>query len=297
MSDEHSPEEFRSQVRRLVTEGKLSPEDAEGLLEGLEAPAAPVSLSKEASASAPSGEAIPPDLRLDLSACTFQVVHDPALSRPTLHVSEEGALRLEATDQGWRVSRVNGPDGHGGFRFGWNSVTGLLSVPFVPRHVQAEMNGGRLSLGDLEGELRLELSGGTASVGHAAALHAEINGGSLSAGEVGGSTHLEVNGGTIRVERAPSLEAEVNGGALHWAGVLAGGKHRVEVNGGSATLHLRAGSSVRLEGEVTVGQVNSDFPMQKHGNFMESRLSGQIGDGAAHLGFEVAAGQLRLVTR
>lgn len=297
MTDDHSPADFRAQVQRLVEAGKLSPEDAAGLLDDLEPSTPSLDRLPGAVTSTTPGTDTPPDLRLDLSACTFQVVHDPALSRPTLHASEEGTLQLEATGQGWRVSRVNGPDGQGGFRIGWNSVTGILTLPFIPRDVQAEMNGGRLTLGDLNGELRLEVSGGTASVGRAAALHAEINGGSLNAAEIGGPTHLEVNGGTIRVERAQNLNAEVNGGTLSWAGVLSSGTHRVEVNAGSAALHLLAGSSVRVDGEATLGQVNADFPMQKTGNFMESRLSGQLGDGSAHLGFEVAAGQLKLVTK
>lgn len=294
MTDDPSPHEFRSQVQRLVAVGKLSSEDAEGLLEGLDAPVALDKVAPDPTAQAHAGaaaEAPPPDLQLELSAFTLQVIHDPALPRPQLHVNTDGHLALDATPHGWRVARVGSRMGN------WANLRGVLTVPFTPRNVRAEVSGGSLTLPDLAGELHAEVSGGTLSVGAAAALRAEVNGGLLSAGDVSGPTRLEVNGGNITVAQAGTLNAEVNGGNLTWSGVLRTGQHRLEVNAGNATLHLLPGSSVHVAGEVTLGQVRADFPLQREGGFLESRVSGQLGGGAARLSCEVAAGQLKLVTR
>ncbi|MFC4485877.1 hypothetical protein, partial [Cupriavidus campinensis] len=102
MSDEHSTDDFRSQVQRLVAEGKLTPEEAQGLLGQPEAP----NLGTGDVIYTASGDGeTPPDLLLEVHGFTLQVVQDTGQVSPQLHVSEDGAVLLDATSQGWRVGR------------------------------------------------------------------------------------------------------------------------------------------------------------------------------------------------
>ena len=306
----NAQDSFREQVQRLVAEGKLTAEEAEGLLRTRDEtpPAPPVNLGKPAEAptapAAPSetsyvmqlhGDSTdtPPDLRLLVSGYSLSVVQDPAVTRPTLSANRPEELRLSATPEGWRVERT--PIDRPGIGL-WPHLKAILSLPFVPRHVRGEVNGGNLNLTDLTGEARLDISGGNLRMNRAGSLDADVNGGNLTAGHVDGPADVRVNGGNLTLTHAESLNASVNGGNLRWAGRLVTGNHRVEVNGGNATVQLSPDSSLRVAAEVTVGSFKADFPTTKQGGVINALYQGQLGAGAALLSGSVAAGQLKLVT-
>ncbi len=315
---------FRLQVQTLVAQGKLTPEEAADLLgEGMETfESAAVDLSKPAAEMTPlpgesSGPSIPnipglsaaapligklvnklvrevaphaesdtpDDLRLDIAGYSLIVATDPSLSAPSLSGDTDG-LTLSSSHKGWNLKQEHG------LRFGSRRVS--LNVPFVPRHVRAELAGGQLVLPDVAGELQLDIAGGNVRVGEVGHLKAEISGGNLTAGAVAGNLHLEINGGNGKIERSQTLIAEVNGGMLNWTGLLTEGQHRLEVNGGAANLTLLPGSSVQLSAEVTVGQLVSNFPTHKRGGMLNATYSGTLGSGAAGLSCQVSAGQVRL---
>ncbi len=289
MNEQQQPaEDFRSQVQRLVAEGKLTAEEAAGLLEGMSTDAPEAQMP--APADAHQDSEIPPDLVLKVSGYTLTVLHDGSLGAPHLSASEDGVLRLSGTPKGWQVQRADHLGGH------WGNLKAILTLPFAPRHVRAAVEGGNLTLPDLGGEMHAEINGGNIRMGRAASLNAEVNGGNLTAAEMGGPTHLSVNGGNLTLTGAHSLNASVNGGNLRWAGVLAGGNHRVEVNAGNATLHLLPGTSLRVDADVTVGAFKADFATSKSGSFMNTRHTGQLGSGEATLACRVAAGQVKLLT-
>lgn len=291
MNEQQQPaEDFRSQVQRLVAEGKLTAEEAAGLLEAAPADGPEAQAQASAPADTQQDGDIPPDLVLKVSAYTLTVLHDASLAAPQLSASEDGVLRLSGTPQGWQVGRVDRSGGH------WGNLKAILSLPFAPRHVRATVEAGNLTLPDLGGEMTAEINGGNIRMGRAAALRAEVNGGNLTAAEMGGPTRLNVNGGNLALTGAHSLNASVNGGNLKWAGVLAGGDHRLEVNAGNATLHLLPGTSLRVDADVTVGAFRADFATSKSGSFMNTRHAGQLGDGEATLSCRVAAGQVKLLT-
>ncbi|WP_216323962.1 hypothetical protein [Deinococcus aestuarii] len=288
--NEQANESFRAQVERLVAEGKLTPEEAAGLLEGDERVAGDVAASD--SPGIPTGDT-PPDLDLGVNGYSLTVLHDASVPGPQLSANREGEVTLTATAHGWRVERAHRPQG------GWSGglpVKVILSLPFAPRHTRAEVHGGNLHLPDLAGEARVEVHGGNVRMGRAASLSANVHGGNLKAAEMGGPTHLSVHGGGLSLEGARTLNASVHGGNLRWAGQLVGGDHRVEVNAGNVSLALLPGSSVRVEAEVTVGGFMANFPTTKSGGFMNARHTGQVGEGAASLSCRVTAGQLMVNT-
>jgi hypothetical protein len=291
--NEDANESFRAQVDRLVAEGKLTAEEAAGLLEGTEVESAALDPREiKAHYTASGDDDTPPDLTLEVTGFTLQVVVDSSVIGPQLHANEEGLLLLEAVADGWRVARR--PDQK---LAGWSNLRAILTLPFAPRHVRARVEGGNLTLPDLGGEMLADVNGGNLRMGRAASLRADVNGGNLTATEMGGPTHLSVNGGNLTLEGAHTLNASVNGGNLNWAGRLTGGDHRVEVNAGNATLHLLPGSSVQLDADVTIGAFKADFPTHKQGGFLNTRHAGQLGSGDARLSCKVAAGQIKVVTQ
>ncbi|WP_293911643.1 hypothetical protein [Deinococcus sp.] len=230
----------------------------------------------------------PDDLRLEVSGYSLIVSTVPGLKVPQLGGETEG-LHLRSGPKGWTVER------EGGVSIRLGSVhRATLSVPFVPRYVKAEVSGGQLVLPDIGGALEAEVSGGNLRVGDVGHLKAEVSGGNLNAGSVAGNLHLEINGGNGTVAHSTTLIASVNGGLLSWSGLLSSGQHRLEINGGAATLNLEAGSSVQLSAEVTVGQLVSNFAVDKRGGLLNATYSGRLGSGAAGLSCQVAAGQVRL---
>ncbi|WP_135229874.1 DUF4097 family beta strand repeat-containing protein [Deinococcus fonticola] len=287
--DTHPQGSFREHVQRLVTEGKLTAEEAAHLLEGTDTPPAPPSNTIAQYVQAiEDGEAPGLNLNLEIEGYVLSVVQDSSVNAPTLSANREGELALTATPSGLRLKRVRHSD--------WSSLKAVLTLPFKPQHVQVEINGGSLSLGDIAGEMRAEVNGGNVTMSAASTLNAEVNGGNFTAGNIAGPTKMEVNGGNITVMHATTLDAEVNGGNLRWAGLLSGGTHRTEVNAGNATLTLLPGSSVRVDAEVTLGNFKAEFPTQKSGGFMEAHYTGQLGGGEALLRCEVSAGQIKLLT-
>ncbi|UQN07580.1 hypothetical protein [Deinococcus sp. QL22] len=291
MNEQHQPEDFRSQVQRLVAEGKLTPDEAAGLLEGdspTEASTEPMALMPTQSAAEFSET--PPDLDLYVSGYSLTVLHDTHLSAPQLSANRDGEVTLQATANGWIVRRLT-HSGHHTF-----SLKAILALPFAPRNVHVQVEGGSLTLPDVSGEMQAEVNGGHVRMGRAASLNAEVNGGNLTATELGGPTHLNVNGGNLTLEGARSLNASINGGNLRWAGVLTGGNHRLEVNAGNATVYLKEGSNVTLRAEVTVGAFKSDFATSQSGGFLNTRHGGQLGSGEAQLSCRVTAGQVKVLS-
>jgi|GEM_PF-2072225 len=282
-----APESFAANVERLVAEGKLTEAEAAELLEPAHEPAAaavrpPVLLGKQETGG------IPEDLHLEVAGYSLSVVHDPSLHGPQLSASQDGLLDLRSGPDGWTVKRL---------QHGWElRLRAVLSLPWSPRNVRAEVSGGSLTLPELRGAAYLEVSGGNATLSAAAELRGEISGGNLMAGEVSGDLRLEVSGGNATIERASALRAEVNGGNLSWSGRLDTGSHSVEVNGGQATLRLSEASSVEVRAESTLGGVSASFPLQKSGGMMHATYHGLLGSGGARLKCEVNAGQIRLMS-
>lgn len=290
MNDQHPASEFHAHVQRLVAEGKLTPEEARGLLDDTQDP--PTTQTQPTSTLAPGDHPADAarDLHLLVRGYTLTVLTDAALSTPHLAANEDGRLSLEQTPQGWRVARIPGQPHTG------SSLKAILTLPFTPGHTRAEISGGNLTLPDLAGGLRAEVNGGNVRMGRAHSLHADVNGGNLTGAQMSGPSTVTVNGGNLTLTGAATLNASVNGGNLTWAGTLSGGDHRVEVNAGNVKLHLQPGSSVHIDARVTLGSFKADFPTGKSGGFLNTQHTGQLGGGDARLHCQITAGNLKVVT-
>ncbi|ADV66237.1 hypothetical protein [Deinococcus maricopensis] len=305
-----TPEDFNAHVRRLIDEGKLTPEDAQALLSTPAAPHAPTPPLPPLSPVAPDAphpepvavihpervplegdaEGTPDDLHLRLSGYGLHVLIDSALTVPELTATHAHLLRLCATPQGWLVERTEQRPGV------LSGLRATLRLPFTPRHVRASVAGGSLHLPDVTGDVSVDVGGGSATLRDTGSLIASVGGGSLTAHNTHGPARITVGGGSVRLHDAHPLTAQIGGGSLQWAPRLNEGDHHISVAGGSAKLHLQPGSSVRVDASITAGGFSADFPTTKSGNFITSTHTGTLRDGAASLTATVAGGALKVVS-
>lgn len=284
--------EFRSHVQKLVEEGKLSEEDAASLLEDTEEPELEhTDVEVEIEPEKYSGKA-PNNLDLHVDGYNLQVLIDPSVSEPILKASEEKKLTLKATEQGWRVSRVKGE-----FVFGWSNLRGVLTVPFEPIDVKAVVGGGNLKLPSVSGVVRAKVGGGNLDMQEAAQLSTSIGGGNLYAGHIAGQADVSMGGGNAKIASAQGLSGSLAGGNLKCHLNLQQGEHHFSLAGGNMKLLLDPNSNVAITAQSTAGNVKSDFPMEKTGQFVTHTHTTTLGEGEASLNIKLAAGSLALLQK
>lgn len=252
----------RERIQALLDDGRITQEEADLLLEALaEAEAAEV----EAGPTPPP----PPRpslgqptrwLRAEVSGRNFEVRLDPNLSEPSL--VGEAELRAKGTDY-YLEARYKGPKGwRGGERYPHE------------RPVIVTLPGGM--------GLQVELTAGTLVASDLPYLRAEVKAGNLLAHNLGG------------------IDAEVKAGNLEAELQLTGGRHRVQVKAGNATLRLLPGSDYEITGDVVMGHFASSgkHRMDKTRGMPGKRESFNIleGQGKAKLELLVSMGSLNLFT-
>lgn len=287
---------FREQVQKLVAEGKLTAEEAEALLGARVSserasndrvppapqPAgdtrnthddAPISLVKAESGAdiVASGGAVPPRLHLHVAGYSLEVIVEEGRSAPELRVNVEGRLQLLGNGEGWHVSRI--PKTWEDRSDGW-----------VERVLQGFIQ---------EAPLRAELRVPTGIT----EVEAKVQGGNLSlAGVPGATVHAKVQGGNLTLADAGEVQAKVQGGNLNWNALVQRGNHDLVVQGGNANLKLLPGSSLRLDGDVTAGNLSAaGFPVTKTGRDpVSASYQGVLEDGRASLSLKVQGGNIRI---
>lgn len=287
-----SASEFRSHVQRLVEEGKLSEEDAASLLEGSEELGPEHTDIEMAIELEKYGGEVPNNLDLHIDGYHLQVLVDTSMTEPILKVSEEEKLTLQATEQGWKVSRVKGD-----FVFGWSNLRGVLTVPFQPIDTKAIVGGGSLKLPSVSGMVRAKVGGGHLEMQDAAQLSVSIGGGNLHAGHIAGQAEISMGGGNAKIASAQGLNGSLAGGNLQCQLNLQQGQYHFSLAGGNVKLFLDPQSNVDITAQSTAGSVKSDFPMNKKGQFVTYTYSTTLGTGAAALNVKLAAGNVAFLQK
>lgn len=288
----------QDRIAGMVEAGKLSPEEAAEILaalgeleaaeQTLEAAQAEISSSVSAPEAAMSEKAtqrpasahgaasagaasLPIDwLRIDFMAGDVRVWADDALSEPVI---DEGKLRLERSGDDFVVSAADAkppkPAGTlledmGGWLSKMTSRIGDVSVRVPPRY-----------------GVELKSKAGDIEVSGVAFLKAELLAGDVDICDVGG-LELSATAGDIDISFAPQ-----------------GGKHRIEATAGDVDIRLAAASSVSVNANVGMGEI--DVLRQDGGEVTKtSSMTGEassfkVGAGAAQLDISLSAGELDII--
>lgn len=211
-----------------------------------------------------------------------------------------------------------------------NSVGFEIEIPFKTR-VAVDTSGGSISLAALEGDAKLETSGGGIEVrDHAADVVAHTSGGSISLSHVGGKCKVDTSGGGITAEGIEgTLEAESSGGSLDFERVRgdihahtsgggiqirdAGGRIDADTSGGSVEVAFARGNArggtiessgggVSVAVDPTVGlaieasgsSVHADIPVTVRGEISRNHLRGTLGAGGETLRLRTSGGSVHI---
>jgi len=276
----NSPDQFRERVQALVAEGKLTPEEADQLLSTAEttaesattdATAAPLALVLQP-VPVPEGP-IPATFHLHVTGYSLTVRVDPEATMPQLTATLPDRLELAAATDGWHLRRLP---------TNWND----RGEGWLERIIQSFTQ---------EGNLRAELVIPALTTD----IHAKVQGGNLTMEDTHAQVHVVVQGGNLTMGNAREVRAKVQGGNLKWSADLQDGQHDVKVQGGNASVQLRPGSSVRVAGSVTAGNMSATgFPLTKHArDFVNADYEGVLSDGRARLDLKVQGGNAKVVAQ
>ena len=159
----------------------------------------------------------------------------------------------------------------------WNSRVDVEYVVKVPKqyNVALKTGGGSISVEDLEGNAKVNTSGGSIKIGNVSNgdvdahtsggsikvgdvdgnLSVDTSGGSIRLGKITGTSNIDTSGGSITVEQGGSdLKAETSGGSIKIGPSkgdvdvdTSGGSIKVDVAEGSVKAST-SGGSIRVEG-------------------------------------------------
>ncbi len=122
-------------------------------------------------------------------------------------------------------------------------------------------------------------------------VEVEVTGGSVSAERLPALTRVRVTAGTARVADVDGpIDLLVQAGSVNLDAQLTKGRSRVRVESGSASVHLRRGSDVRVHSEAQLGRVTWTGAVNGPSTDVE------IGQGRAALNVEVLMGAAQLST-
>jgi hypothetical protein len=278
----------RRQILEDVAQGRLSPEEAAGLLDALEAEPAEGQAAGE-------GAGEPGTVRRVRVSGTFRVARilgDPgvveAVARGPHAVRREGdtLVILGEPDEPEPGFAFGGPYG-----LRWRIPTPPPPPGWEPPGAAGRVRRDRWLWGapfqrrlpELEVRVNPEMP-----------LDVELWAGTLLVTGVKGPLDIDVSAGSARVVGfAGPLDVRVAAGTVHAAGVLRDGASRVRCDAGRVHVHLERGSSVRVRAKADLGRVSLPGGKGPDGWVIGGGFhQAVVGDGAATLDVEAAMGDV-----
>lgn len=255
----------RERIQALLVEGKITPAEAELLLDALgdleraeaqldalEAPPPPASATDKP----PQGVSEGPKrwMRVEVSAGDLTIKADERLSEP--QVRGDVDLQREGDD-----FIVRGRGGEG-------LVDGLLGGILSKHDVTIRLPPGfGVALSSTTGDVTIE---GVAFV------KGRMTSGDISLKDVGGIDLTAISG---------DIDARLR---------LTHGQHTLKATSGDVEIKLLPGSSVRVEGHAKSGDISLPHTFTSTGRLVAREFSGTVGEGRAVLKLNVIAGDLEI---
>lgn len=284
----------QERIHAMLEEGKISQKEAERLLaalqdiEGVEAemktverdadtaePDATVPIGADAPGARAEGSASLPEglrwVRISMLAGDLDVRGETGLSEPSLK-GETSQFGLEQDGRDYVVRPHKRNKDKGSRREGFDGFIDGVSE-FVS-DVVGRM-GGDLDLRVPEGfGVVIESKAGDVNVRDVAFVKASLVAGDLDLRNVGG------------------IDLSMGAGDVDASLQLTRGRHRIKVSAGDVDVRLLEGSSVKVTGGVSMGDVDAEAPFAVRRSGMGGQVSGQLGGGEAELELSVSAGDL-----
>ena len=100
--------------------------------------------------------------------------------------------------------------------------------------------------------------------------------------------------GDLDLRNVGGIDLSMSAGDVDASLRLTSGEHRIKLSAGDVDITLLEGSSVRVTGGVSMGDMNADEPLAARRTGMGGSLSGQVGGGEAKLELSVSAGDVEV---
>ncbi len=219
-----------------------------------------------------------------------------------------------------------------------NNIGKYVRIKFVvsaPREFNVDLatRGGKITVDNLEGEVRSHTSGGSLSFSRiqgpvwgktsggsikllscTGTADVKTSGGSITIGEVSGDVIAHTSGGSIRVERAKgnvdvhtsgggitveevagSIQARTSGGSVKaYIAKQPGSDCSLKTSGGSVTVYLADHIAVDVNASASGGRVYTDFPVTIQGEIHKSSLKAKINGGGPELYLHTSGGSIHI---
>lgn len=192
---------------------------------------------------------------------------------------------------------------------------GDIKIADLRGDVEAATSGGDLTLGRVDGVVRVHTSGGDVSLMDVTGdVVAKTSGGDVKVGRVGGRVEAKTSGGDIEVRGAAAdLEVSTSGGDIELfdiegavrAGTSGGSitarltktpaeACKLSTSGGSIDLYLSPGVGLQIDASSLGGHVSADVPVTITEMDGKSRISGSINGGGATMTMRTSSGSIRI---
>jgi DUF4097 and DUF4098 domain-containing protein YvlB len=198
---------------------------------------------------------------------------------------------------------------------GWNvSVKHTLKVP-SEINIEARTAGGKITVSDLNGDLKAQTSGGSIEIGEINGIvDVKTSGGTIKAQSINGSATLQTSGGSIKAGNINGpLNARTSGGSIAIESVFgkleartSGGSIKskltqhfnesvvMETSGGSISLILPEGFGAELSAKTSGGRVSCQLPFI--GKSKKSNMEGTINQGGPEVRLRTSGGSISVLS-
>jgi DUF4097 and DUF4098 domain-containing protein YvlB len=172
---------------------------------------------------------------------------------------------------------------------------GNIDIGQVEGNVEANTSGGSVTLKGARGDAHLQTSGGNVRVGHVEGkVDARTSGGSITIESVSGPIEAHTGGGSIEIRdaRGPVIAKTSGGNVSAKMSKQPMANSALQTSGGNVSVSLAENIAVDVSARTSGGRVSSDF--QGEVNKSHTQLTAQINGGGPNLVLETSGGNVKI---
>jgi len=174
---------------------------------------------------------------------------------------------------------------------------GRISVNDIEGNIKVRTSGGRLNFENVKGKLWGKTSGGSIGLKDCTGpVEVKTSGGSISIGRVSGEVKAHTSGGGISVEEVMgTINATTSGGSVSaYISQQPKADCSLRTSGGTIKVKLAEGLRMNIDAKTSGGRVRTEFPVTVKGEISKKRLQAKINGGGPELYLRTSGGGIKI---